>query len=282
MNIERALNIANDILKNNFSNSYQLDSELLMSKIFEKDRKFIILNSNKKLSEEKYEKFNYLVKKRSKGEPIAYLLNKKDFWKYEFYVDKGILIPRPDSELIVEQILGLTKHKKNLRILDIGVGSGCLLLSVLKERKNFHGVGIDISKKCIDISNINASNLDISKRVKFFKSDIDNFRFGKYDLIISNPPYIKKLDFNNLKKDVINFEPKLALYGGLDGTSEIRKVIKKSSELIKKNGKFILEIAYDQKNKVIKLLRDKGFYINKVLKDLANNDRCIVSTKINQ
>jgi release factor glutamine methyltransferase len=282
MNIERALNIANDILKNNFSNSHQLDSELLMSKIFEKDRKFIILNSNKKLSEEKYEKFNYLVKKRSKGEPIAYLLNKKDFWKYEFYVDKGILIPRPDSELIVEQILGLTKHKKNLRILDIGVGSGCLLLSVLKERKNFHGVGIDISKKCIDISNINASNLDISKRVKFFKSDIDNFRFGKYDLIISNPPYIKKLDFNNLKKDVINFEPKLALYGGLDGTSEIRKVIKKSSELIKKNGKFILEIAYDQKNKVVKLLRDKGFYINKVLKDLANNDRCIVSTKINQ
>jgi release factor glutamine methyltransferase len=282
MNIERALNIANDILKNNFSNSYQLDSELLMSKIFEKDRKFIILNSNKKLSEEKYEKFNYLVKKRSKGEPIAYLLNKKDFWKYEFYVDKGILIPRPDSELIVEQILGLTKHKKNLRILDIGVGSGCLLLSVLKERKNFHGVGIDISKKCIDISNINASNLDISKRVKFFKSDIDNFRFGKYDLIISNPPYIKKLDFDNLKKDVINFEPRLALYGGLDGTSEIRKVIKKSSELIKKNGKFILEIAYDQKNKVVKLLRDKGFYINKVLKDLANNDRCIVSTKINQ
>ena len=281
MNIEKALNIANDILKNNFSNSYQLDSELLMSKIFEKDRKFVILNSNKKLSEEKYEKFNYLVKKRSKGEPIAYLLNKKDFWKYEFYVDKGILIPRPDSELIVEQILGLTKHKKNLRILDIGVGSGCLLLSVIKERKNFLGVGIDISKKCIDISNINASKLEISKRVKFFKSDVDNFRFGKYDLIISNPPYIKKLDFNNLKKDVINFEPKLALYGGLDGTSEIRKVIKKSSELIKKNGKFILEIAYDQKNKVLKLLRDKGFYINKVLKDLANNDRCIVSTKVN-
>ena len=282
MNIESALNISNNILKNTYSNSYQLDSELLMSKILEKDRKFIILNSNKKLSEEKFEKFNYLVKKRSKGEPIAYLLNKKDFWKYEFYVDKGILIPRPDSELIVEQILELTKHKKNLTILDIGVGSGCLLLSVLKERKDFHGVGIDISKKCIDISKINASNLDISKRVKFFKSDIDNFRFGKYDLIISNPPYIKKLDFNNLKKDVINFEPKLALYGGLDGTSEIRKVIKKSSELIKKNGKFILEIAYDQKNKVIKLLRDKGFYINKVLKDLANNDRCIVSTKINQ
>lgn len=280
MNIENALNIANNILKDNCNNSYQLDSELLMSKIFEKDRKFIILNSNKKLSEEKLEQFNCLINKRSKGEPIAYLLNKKDFWKYEFYVDKGILIPRPDSEVVVDQILKLTNNKDNLRILDIGVGSGCLLLSVLKERKNFHGVGIDISKKCIDISNINASKLEISNRVKFFKSDVDNFNFGKYDLIVSNPPYIKMLDFNNLKKDVINFEPKLALYGGLDGTSEIRKVIKKSSELIKKNGKFILEIAYDQKNKVIKLLRDKGFYINNVLKDLADNDRCIVSTKV--
>ena len=280
MNIENALNIANNILKDNCNNSYQLDSELLMSKIFEKDRKFIILNSNKKLSEEKLEQFNCLINKRSKGEPIAYLLKKKDFWKYEFYVDKGILIPRPDSEVVVDQILKLTNNKDNLRILDIGVGSGCLLLSVLKERKNFHGVGIDISKKCIDISNINASKLEISNRVKFFKSDVDNFRFGKYDLIVSNPPYIKMLDFNNLKKDVINFEPKLALYGGLDGTSEIRKVIKKSSELIKKNGKFILEIAYDQKDKVIKLLRDKGFYINNVLKDLADNDRCIVSTKV--
>ena len=280
MNIENALNIANNILKDNCNNSYQLDSELLMSKIFEKDRKFIILNSNKKLSEEKLEQFNCLINKRLKGEPIAYLLKKKDFWKYEFYVDKGILIPRPDSEVVVDQILKLTNNKDNLRILDIGVGSGCLLLSVLKERNNFHGVGIDISKKCIDISNINASKLEILNRVKFFKSDVDNFRFGKYDLIVSNPPYIKMLDFNNLKKDVINFEPKLALYGGLDGTSEIRKVIKKSSELIKKNGKFILEIAYDQKNKVIKLLRDKGFYINNVLKDLADNDRCIVSTKV--
>jgi release factor glutamine methyltransferase len=280
MNIENALNIANNILKDNCNNSYQLDSELLMSKIFEKDRKFIILNSNKKLSEEKLEQFNCLINKRLKGEPIAYLLKKKDFWKYEFYVDKGILIPRPDSEVVVDQILKLTNNKDNLRILDIGVGSGCLLLSVLKERKKFHGVGVDISKKCIDISNINASKLKISNRVKFFKSDVDNFNFGKYDLIISNPPYIKMLDFNNLKKDVINFEPKLALYGGLDGTSEIRKVIKKSSELIKKNGKFILEIAYDQKNKVIKLLRDKGFYINNVLKDLADNDRCIVSTKV--
>ena len=282
MNIQNALNIANHILKSNCNNSFQLDSELLMSKIFEKDRKFIILNSNKELSEEKFEQFNNLVKKRSKGEPIAYLLNKKDFWKYEFYVDKGILIPRPDSEIIIEQILKITDLKKNLRILDIGVGSGCLLLSVLKERKNFHGVGIDISKKCIDSSKINASRLEISRRVKFFKSDVDNFRFGKYDLIISNPPYIKNLDLKYLDKDVIKFEPKLALDGGLDGISEIRKVIKKSSELIKYGGKLILEIAYNQTREVKKLLKKNGFYTNSVVKDLARNDRCIISTKIEE
>jgi release factor glutamine methyltransferase len=167
-----------------------------------------------------------------------------------------------------------------MKILDIGVGSGCILLTILKERKNFYGVGVDISKKCINISKINAKNLEVSSRVKFFKSDVDKFDLGKYDLIVSNPPYIKKFNLRYLEKDVVNFEPKLALDGGLDGLSEIRKVVTKSSELIKKNGKFILEIGFDQKNKVINLLKDKGFYINSISKDLAKNDRCIVSTKI--
>ena len=153
-------------------------------------------------------------------------------------------------------------------------------IPILKERKNFYGVGVDISKKCLNISKINAKNLEVSSRVNFFKSDVDKFDLGKYDLIVSNPPYIKKFDLKYLEKDVVNFEPKLALDGGLDGLSEIRKVINTSSELIKKNGKFILEIGFDQKNKVINLLKDKGFYINSISKDLAKNDRCIVSTKI--
>ena len=167
-----------------------------------------------------------------------------------------------------------------MKILDIGVGSGCILLTILKERKKFYGVGVDISKKCLNISKINAKNLEVNSRVKFFKSDVDKFDLGKYDLVVSNPPYIKKFSLKYLEKDVVNFEPKLALDGGLDGLSEIRKVITKSSELIKKNGKFILEIGFDQKNKVINLLKDKGFYINSISKDLAKNDRCIVSTKI--
>ena len=141
-------------------------------------------------------------------------------------------------------------------------------------------MGIDISGKCLNISKINAKNLEVYERVKFFKSDVDKFVQGKYDLIVSNPPYIKKFSIRYLERDVVNFEPKLALDGGLDGLSEIRKVIKKSSELIKKNGKFILEISFDQKNRVKEILKKEGFYINKVIKDYGNNDRCIISTKI--
>ena len=150
----------------------------------------------------------------------------------------------------------------------------------MKERKNFYGTGIDISKKCLNISKINAINLNVSSRLKLFKSNVDKFNIGKYDLIVSNPPYIKKCKVKYLEKDVAKFEPQQALNGGLDGLSEIRKVIKKSSELIKKNGTFILEIGFDQKNKVINLLKKEGFYIDSAQKDLANNDRCIVSTKI--
>ena len=153
-------------------------------------------------------------------------------------------------------------------------------MSILKEKKNFYGTGIDISKNSLEISKLNAKKLLVEERVKFYKSDVDKFAQGKYDLIVSNPPYIKKSDLKYLESDVLKFEPKLALDGGLDGLSVIRKVIKKSSELLKKNGKFILEIGFDQKSKVIKLLKNKGFYINSIIKDLAKNDRCIVSTKI--
>ena len=281
MNSQSAIIEGATILKNKSINSAKLDSEILLASVIDKDRKYLILNNDQNIKEKNLIHFQKLINKRSFREPIAYLTNKKYFWNYKFFVTKDTLIPRPDTELIVEQILKLTKSKTKMKILDIGVGQGCILLTILKERKNFYGVGVDISKKCLNISKINAKNLEVSSRVKFFKSDVDKFDLGKYDLIVSNPPYIKKFDLKYLEKDVVNFEPKLALDGGLDGLSEIRKVITKSSELIKKNGKFILEIGFDQKNKVIKLLNNKGFYINSTVKDLANNDRCIISTKYN-
>ena len=279
MNIETALRQAQNILNNKNFKSVNLDCEILMSKVLDEDRKYIILNQKKNLEKFKLDYFKSLVEQRSFGKPIAYLLEKKDFWKSEFLIKKGVLIPRPDTEVIIEQALKLNKNRLRQRILDIGVGSGCILLSLLKEEKNFYGTGIDISAKCISLSKINAQRLGLINRVKFFKSDIDNFSNGKYDLIISNPPYIKNLDLKCLEKDVINFEPKLALNGGLEGITEIKKVINKSAKLIKKNGKLILEIAFNQKEKVRQLLINNGFYVNMVIKDLAKNDRCIVSTK---
>ena len=263
MNIQTAINKANLNLKKKNIKSANIDSEILMSNVIKKDRNYILMNLNKTLSKKDLENFYQLVKQREKGKPIAYLTGKKDFWKYEFEVSQDTLIPRPDSELIVEYILKYTKNRSKLNILDIGVGSGCLLLSVLKERNNFYGVGIDINQKCINICKKNTLNLNISNRTKFFKSDIDKFNCGKYDLIVSNPPYINKLDLQYLEKDVIDFEPKIALDGGLDGLSVIRKVIHKSSDLIKNNGKFFLEIAFDQKIKLRDYLKAKDFILIK-------------------
>ncbi|MDC0397526.1 peptide chain release factor N(5)-glutamine methyltransferase [Candidatus Pelagibacter sp.] len=280
MNIKSAVIEGTSVLKNKSIISAQLDTEILMAKALGKSREYIILNHDKVLSIENLKYFKKLVHERATRKPIAYLLNKKFFWKSEFYVNKNTLIPRPDTEIIIEQILKVTKNKNYLRILDIGIGSGCILLSILKEKKNYYGTGIDISKDSLEISKINAKKLFIEERIKFYKSDVDKFAQGKYDLIVSNPPYIKKNNLKYLESDVLKFEPKIALDGGLDGLSVIRKVIKKSSELLKKNGKFILEIGFDQKSKVIKLLKNKGFYINSTTKDFAKNDRCIVSTKI--
>ena len=278
MDIQSALKKGQSILIDNNIISAKLDSEILMSQAIRKNKKFIILNLHKEIKKRDLDYFDNLIQERAKSKPIAQIIKKKDFWKYEFIVNNNVLIPRPDTEILIEQALKLVKNKNRLQILDIGIGSGCILMSILKEKKNFIGTGIDISNKSLQISKVNGQKLRINNRLRLFKSNIDNFNTGKYDLIISNPPYIKKNNLKCLEKD-IGFEPKQALDGGLDGLSEIRKVINKSSELIKRSGHFIIEIGFDQKNKVKKILRDNGFYIKKTVKDLSNHDRCIVSIK---
>jgi len=280
MNIENILNEGISALKKSKIPNPQLDCEILLSDSIKRDKKHIILNPKELINSEQLETFKYLIERRKKKEPIAYLINKKEFWKDKFFINKDVLIPRPDTELIIEQVVKIYSKDSQLQVLDIGTGSGCILLSILKERPNFYGTGIDISKKSINVSKLNAKQLNLINRVKFFYSSVDNFKIGKYDLIVSNPPYIKLLNLKYLEKDVINFEPKLALSGGLDGLSEIRNVINKAKTLIKKNGKFILEIGFNQKNKVKKILKEEGFYVNKAIKDYGNNDRCIISTKI--
>ena len=280
MNIETALNNGSKILNKFNIKSSSLDSELLLAKTINKDRKYIILNSKDDLDKKNLNIFYDFINRRKNGEPLAYIIKEKEFWNENFYVDKNVLIPRPDTEILIEEILKMYSKNTQLQFLDIGTGSGCILLSILKERPNFYGTGIDISKKSINISKYNAKKLNLNNRLKFYNYDVDNFKIGKYDLIVSNPPYIELLSFKYLEKDVVNFEPKLALDGGFDGFSKIRKVIDKTAALIKKNGKFVVEIGYNQKNKVKKMLEKKGFYINKVLRDYGKNHRCIISTKI--
>ena len=280
MNIENILIEGTNTLKQSGVSNPQLDCEILLSNSINKDKKYIILNPKQILNDGQLSDFKNLIEKRKKGEPIAYLINKKEFWNNEFFVNKDVLIPRPDTELIVEEVLKIYSKNTHLQVLDIGTGSGCILLSILNERKYFHGTGIDISKKSINVSKFNAKKLNLVNRIKFFHSSVDNFTAGKYDLIVSNPPYIELVSLKYLEKDIVNFEPKLALSGGFDGFSKIRKVINKANYLIKKNGKFILEIGFNQKNKVKEILKQEGFYINKAVRDYGNNDRCIISTKI--
>jgi len=280
MNILNAINCANQQLKDKGIKTYHLDAQILMSKAIKKKKENLLLNLEEEIKVEDYNCFIDLINQRLNLKPIAYLVGNKSFWKYDFQVSNDVLIPRPDTEIIIEQVIKLTKNKSKYNVLDIGVGSGCIILSILKEKKNFRGTGIDISKKTLKICKINSDNLGVSNRLKLFKSDVDNFQIGKYDLIVSNPPYVKNTDLKYLDRNVIGFEPRIALDGGLEGVSVIQKVIEKSSKLIKKNGTLVLEIAFDQKERVIKNLKSKGFYIKKIVKDLANKDRCITAIKI--
>ena len=218
------------------------------------------------------------IERRKAKEPVAYILKKKEFWKNEFYVSENVLIPRPDSEHLIEETLNLIKKNQSKKILEIGIGSGCLIISILKDRINCFGTGIDCCKKAVKIANFNANLHQIQNRIKILKTDVDNFKSGKYDLIISNPPYIDKHKLKYL--GVSAYEPDLALNGGIDGIEIIKRVILNSSKLLKINGKLILEIGYDQKYKVTNFLKKNKYFINYVKKDLSKLDRCILSTKL--
>tara|TARA_A100001011_G_scaffold68068_1_gene69360 strand:+ start:672 stop:1511 length:840 start_codon:yes stop_codon:yes gene_type:complete len=267
------------VLKANNIPSYKIDCEILMSQILNISREEVLLNLEKEIKKEEIDRYFNLINRRKKKEPIAYITNDKSFWRDKFITNKNVLIPRPDSEHLVEQTLKIIKKNQSKRILDVGVGSGCLSISILKERLFCKCDAIDLSKNALKLAKINANLHQLLDRIKFYKRDIDNFYNHKYDLIISNPPYINKHKIKYLGS--INYEPKIALDGGLDGLDVIRKIISKSKYLLKNNGKLILEIGHDQKYKVINFLKNKNFFINKTIKDYGNNIRCIVSTKIN-
>ena len=281
MNYQKILNYGINSLKMSNIINPELDSELLLSKALNKKREKILTNLKKEVNKKQLDKFNLYLSRRKKKEPIAYILGFKYFWKYKFFINKSVLVPRPETEQIVEETLNYLSDNESKKILDIGTGSGCIIVSVLKERSKCKAIAIDISSKALKVAKTNAKIHHLENKIKFINIDIDKFNYNKYDLILSNPPYISNIDLVRLDDDIRIYEPRESLSGGLDGYEEITKVIEKSSKLLKNNGKLIVEIGETQKNNVIKLLKNNGFYINKTGKDLSGRDRCIVSTKIN-
>ena len=278
MNLLKALNKGYDILKSNNINSYKIDAELLLSESLKVSKEKLILNLNDVINSDDYKAYLSKLKRRLNKEPVAYILKKKEFWKNEFYINKNVLIPRPETEHLVEETLRIIPENKNKKLLEIGIGSGCLMISILKDRKSCYGIGIDTCKKAVKTAIINANLHQIKNRIKIFKTDVDNFNTGKYDLIISNPPYIDKHQLKYL--GVSEFEPLKALDGGINGTEILMKVINKASQLLKINGKLIIEIGNNQKYKMIEFLNKNNYFINKVVKDLSNIERCIICTKL--
>ena len=280
MNYQEILEAGSKNLKINNIKNFNLESELLLSKALGKPREKILINFENFINQNHINKFIKYLARRIKKEPIAYILGFKHFWKYKFLVDNSVLIPRPDTEIILEESLKLINIDKSKKVLDIGTGSGCIMISLLKERPKCKVTALDISKKAIKIAKTNAKLHHLVNKIEFINMDIDKYKSNKYDLILSNPPYVKNIDLNRLEDDIKFHEPKLALSGGFDGFSEINKVIKKSKKLLKNNGKLLIEIGYGQRNQSLILLKKNGFYINKVRKDFSGIERCIVSTKI--
>ena len=270
---------ASQILKNHNVHTYELDAQIILSDIMGVTREFLITNDYLTVSRRIKKKYDNAIKRRIKKEPVAYIIGKKEFWSQNFKVTSSTLVPRPETELLIYNVIKYFKNKK-INILDIGTGSGCILLAILKELQFSRGIGIDISAKAIKIAKENSKNLNLLNRSKFKTFDINSFNVGKYDLIVSNPPYVPFKEIRNLTKDIINFEPIVALNGGKDGLDLIKKVIYKSTKLLKKGGLLAIEIGNKQYPKVSDLLNQLGFKEMSKLYDYNRNVRCIISTKV--
>tara|TARA_B100001564_G_scaffold54032_1_gene40903 strand:+ start:5875 stop:6714 length:840 start_codon:yes stop_codon:yes gene_type:complete len=276
MNVSDLIKIGSDILKNKNISSHILDSELLLSKTLMKSREDILVNFNQKINENSILKFKRYLNRRSQNEPIAYILEEKEFWSKNFSINKGTLIPRPETELLVDKLTKIYKNKK-LRILDIGTGSGCIIISLLDSLNKSSGIGVDISKKAIRNAKKNRLKFKMQSRLKLINKSFDSIFNQKFDLIVSNPPYIVRKDIKNLSEDIKKYEPRIALDGGNDGLDLIKKVIYKSKDILRIKGSLALEIGNEQIKKVSKILFDNNFRIIHVIKDYKNNVRCLIA-----
>ena len=276
MNALQLLSLGSYKLKKKNIPSYRLDSELLLSKTLKKKREKLLINLDQKISLINVSKFNCFIKRRSNKEPLAYILKEKEFWSKCFEIEKNTLIPRPETELMVEKLIKIFKNK-SFNVVDIGTGSGCILISLLSEFKNSKGLGIDISKHSILIAKKNAKKNKVINKIKFKRMPLKMLYHQKFDLVTSNPPYIKTKDLKNLQDDIKYFEPKIALDGGIDGLDVIKKVIYKAKYILKINGVLALEIGNNQSKEVSKILVNNNFRLEHKIKDYEDNVRCLIS-----
>ena len=279
MNALELLNTGSNKLQKQKIKTYRLDSEILLSKVLNKSREQILirLNQNMKISE--VSKFDNFIQRRLRKEPIAYIINEKEFWSKKFKVNKNTLIPRPETELLIENLIKTYKTKK-ISLLDVGTGSGCIIISLLSELSNSTGVGIDVSTSALKIAKKNAFLHKLENKIKFYNKSIINLYNCKFDLIVSNPPYIDRKNIRNLDDDIKKYEPLIALNGGNDGLDVIKKVIYKARDILRTNGKLAIEIGNWQSKKVSKALKLNNFRIEQNIKDYKDNIRCLISTLI--
>jgi release factor glutamine methyltransferase len=282
MLVNEAIAFAEQELKRSNNLNSRLDSEILVSYLINVPREIIYSKLKENLPSNKTEELQKLVNRRAKKEPIAYILNNKEFWSTNFYVDRSVLIPRPETEVLIDLILSHINNKNNyFRILDIGTGSGCILISLLKELISAKGIGIDKSSKAIAIANKNSISQQVNNRATFKNLNLEEIKFDKkFDLIVSNPPYLPDVSLKNLNPDIKLYEPKIALQGGVQGVDFLYKIINLASKILKINGLLALEIGDNQFHLLAKYLSNNRFKILDKYILINKQVRCLLATKL--
>ena len=258
----------------------RLDVETLLQKALGVDRLYILLNLDKDLSEDEEKTFNKFIEERLNNRPIAYIVGNREFMGLDFYVQEGVLIPRPDTEVLVEEVIEIAKDKGQIEILDIGAGSGAITVSLAKYLENAKLTSVDISEIALEIAKKNAISNNVEDRINFVKSDLFSSlnKNQKFDIIVSNPPYIKREVIDTLDKQVKDFEPYNALEGGIDGLDFYRAITTQAKDYLKEGGVLAYEVGHDQSEDVSKLMEMDGYTNIYTLKDLQQIDRVVIGT----
>lgn len=280
MNIGDALSKGNVILKGAGIESAILDCQLILSKLLNKDRLYVMINRDIELGKEIEENFFESISLRSEKMPVKYIIKETEFMGLKFYIDNGVLIPRPETEILCEEVIDIIKRKKYTSLCDVCCGSGVIGISITKNIDGLKADCLDISEKAYEVTSINIKNMDMINRINVIKSDLLDYPCEekiKYDVIVSNPPYIKTSDINALMKDVKDYEPHIALDGGDDGLYFYRKIITQSINVLNSGGLIAFEIGYDEGEKVKKLLSENNFVNVNVIQDLAGLNRVVTA-----